>query len=351
MRQTILGFVLLLTMGLPAIARDRATSSGRAQSVTSPPAATPAASQNRRRSVRKSPPNGPIAGADSYSIQRGGTLTVNVPGVLTNDSDPQAKPLTAILVISTTHGALTLNSNGSFTYVNDSSSATTDTFTYKANNGTVDTNLAIATITITDPPPLAAADAYTATQSTTLNVSAPGVLANDTLNGAIISRYGALSGSEQTTIGANTPTAAGGTVRLTADGSVQYTPTIGFTGSDSFKYVLANGGGTSTATVTITVQSASAIDFTVTSPGFFFQFTGVTGQNPALTLTRGRTYRFRINTSSIHPFQILDAPPGSVTNNNISNGTLTFAVPAGEGVYRYFCSIHGFGNDIFTTPQ
>lgn len=349
MRQTVIGFVLLLMVGLPAIAHDHATAQGPEKTLERPAKAN--ASQPKRRSVRKTRPAGPVAGADSYTIVRGGTLVViAATGVLANDSDPQAKPLTTILVASTTHGTLTLSPDGSFTYGNDSSSATSDSFTYKATNGTAETNVATVTIAITDPPPLAAADALTATQSTTLTVPAPGILANDTLNGATITGYGASSGTEQTTIGTNTPTAGGGTVRLDANGTVTYIPVGGFTGSDSFKYRLSNGGGTSTATVTITIQNPSAIDFTVTAPGFFFQFTGVSGQNPVLTLQQGRTYRFRVNTPSIHPFMILDAPPGSVTNNNISSGTLTFAVPAGPGLYRYFCSIHGFGNDIFTTP-
>jgi len=175
------------------------------------------------------------------------------------------------------------------------------------------------------------------------------VLANDTLNQAAIASYGASSGAEQTTIGSSTPTAAGGSVRLEADGSIAYTPAGGFSGSDGFTYILANASGTSTAIVTITVQASNAIDFTVTSPGFFFQFTGLSGANPLLTLQRGRTYRFRINTAAIHPFEILDAPLGSVSNNNINNGILTFTVPPGEGSYRYHCSFHGFGNDINTT--
>lgn len=308
------------------------------------------AQSGKRRAVRKSSPAGPVAGADSYAVLRGGTLAASAgTGVLANDSDPLAKPLTAVLLTSTAHGTLTLNPDGGFTYVNDASSAASDSFTYKASNGTAETSPATATITISDPPPQAAADAFTINQNTTLNVPAPGVLANDTVHQATIASYGASSGAEQTTVGAPTPTAAGGTVRVQADGSVEYIPSGGFSGSDSFRYTLANGSGTSTATVTITVQASNAIDFTVTSPGFFFQFTGLSGQNPVLTLQRGRTYRFRINTDAIHPFGILDAPPGSVTNNNISNGILTFAVPAGEGNYRYHCTLHGFGNDINTT--
>jgi VCBS repeat-containing protein len=311
---------------------------------------SPAVAQGRRRSAGKPHPAGPMAVSDSYTVQRGGTLIVAAgTGVLANDADPLAKPLTASIVSSTAHGTLTLNPDGAFTYVNDGSSATSDSFTYKVSNGSVQSSPATATITITDAPPQAAADGVSVNQGATLHVPAPGLLANDTVNQASIASYG-VDGSEQTTIGASTSTAAGGSVLVNADGSIQYTPLGSFSGSDSFKYVLANGGGTSTATVTITVQPSNTIDFTVTSPGFFYQFTGVSGSNPVLTLTRGRTYRFRINTAAIHPFEILDAPAGSVTNNNITNGILTFAVPAGSGSYRYHCSFHEFGNDINTTP-
>ena len=310
-----------------------------------------AAQSGKRRAVRKSLPAGPAAAADSYGVLRGGTLVVNSgQGILANDTEPLAKPLTAILVTSVTHGTLTLNPDGGFTYVNDSFSAATDSFTYKASNGTLESSPAAVTITINNPPPQAAADAYTVNQNTTLTKPAPGVLENDTLSQASITSFGAATGTEQTTLGATTPTAASGTIRLEADGSFVYNPAGGFSGSDSFTYVLANATGTSAATVAITVQASNTIDFTVTSPGFFFQFTGlVSGSNPVLTLTRGRTYRFRINTAAIHPFEILDAPPGSVTNNNINNGILTFTVPPGEGSYRYHCTFHGFGNDINTT--
>ena len=192
-------------------------------------------------------------------------------------------------------------------------------------------------------------DAYSTAVNTALDVAASGVLANDTLRGAAISGYGASTGSEQTSIGAATSTASGGSVQLNADGSFHYTPASSFSGSDSFKYTLANAGGTSRGTVTITVQAQNA-DFTVTSPGFFYAISGLSGQNPVLTLQRGRTYVFTINTASSHPFEIVGAPPGSVTNNNISKGTLTFAVPNTATNYQYICSIHLFGNTIQTTP-
>lgn len=417
--------------------------------------ATAADAAGRRRAVRKTSPAGAIARADAYAVLRGQTLTVAAAtGVLANDTEPLGKPLTAVLVSATTQGTLTLNANGAFTYVQAGGSASSDSFTYQANNGTNDTAAAIVTISITDPPPqaipdlfeisrdtslavpppgllfndtsnnagiasygvngteqsilgtntataqggstnvtanggftytppnqftgsdafryvltnsggssaaqvsitvtprapLAVNDSHATTQGTQLNVAAPGVLGNDVLEGATLAGYGASTGNEQTTPGAPAATAAGGVIRLDANGSFRYDPASGFTGSDSFRYTIANTGGTATATVTLQVTASDAVDFTVTSPGFNFQFSGVSGMNPVLTLTSGRTYRFRIQTSSIHPFEILDAPPGSVTNNNISNGILTFAVPAGPGAYRYHCSLHDFGNSIQTTP-
>jgi len=99
--------------------------------------------------------------------------------------------------------------------------------------------------------PLAFDDAYNVTGST-LNVAAPGVLGNDTINSASVSSYG-VNGNEQTTIGNSTPTAQAGSISLNADGSFTYTPANSFTGTDTFKYILANAAGNSTATVTFTV--------------------------------------------------------------------------------------------------
>ena len=175
------------------------------------------------------------------------------------------------------------------------------------------------------------------------------MLTNDTLNGATITSYGASTGTEQTSIGTSTPTAQGGTLGLNADGSFSYNPVANFTGNDTFKYVIGNSGGSSTAIVTIAVQAPPG-PYVVTSPGFFYSITGLSGENPILTLTRGMTYTFQVNASSIHPFEILNAPPGSVTNNNISRGTLTFRVPTTPQSYAYHCSIHGFGNTIQTVP-
>src|ERR1041384_1335309 len=96
-------------------------------------------------------------------------------------------------------------------------------------------------------PPDALADVYPTSRDTALNVPAPGVLANDLVNAAVIASFG-ITGGQQTTLGFPTATTGGGTITLQGDGRFSYAPAAGFVGSDDFRYVITNSGGTSTAT-------------------------------------------------------------------------------------------------------
>src|SRR5437867_1433618 len=57
------------------------------------------------------------ANDDSYTTPEDTQLTVSAPGVLANDSDVDGDALSAVLVSNPTHGTLTLNGDGSFTYM------------------------------------------------------------------------------------------------------------------------------------------------------------------------------------------------------------------------------------------
>ena len=59
------------------------------------------------------------ANVDSYTVAAGGTLNVpTTTGVLANDIDPMTgATMTANLISTTPHGTLTLNSDGSLSYV------------------------------------------------------------------------------------------------------------------------------------------------------------------------------------------------------------------------------------------
>ena len=68
--------------------------------------------------------------------------------MLANDTDPEGKSLTAQLATGPSHGALTLNSDGSFTYTPVASYTGADSFTYVANDGEENSNTATAAITV-----------------------------------------------------------------------------------------------------------------------------------------------------------------------------------------------------------
>jgi len=90
----------------------------------------------------------PVAVADAYGTMLGTPLSKAAPGVLANDTDPDADPLMASLVSGTTNGALTLNANGSFTYTPDAGFVGTDSFTYVAHDGTYESNPVTVTIVV-----------------------------------------------------------------------------------------------------------------------------------------------------------------------------------------------------------
>ncbi len=77
----------------------------------------------------------PIARADAYTTTQETSLVVTAPGVLANDSDANGDPLTAALDTGPTHGSVTLNMDGSFTYLPAEDYLGGDQFTYTVTDG------------------------------------------------------------------------------------------------------------------------------------------------------------------------------------------------------------------------
>src|SRR4029434_1090530 len=171
------------------------------------------------------------------------TLTIAASGVLANDSDVDGDALSALLVSQPTHGSLTWNSDGGFSYVPAANYNGPDSFTYKANDGQADSGIATVSITITgvNDAPVAVDDSYTTPEDTTLNVTAPGVLANDS----------DVDGDTLSAILVSQPTH--GSLTLNGNGSFSYTPAAYYNGPDSFTYKANDGQADSgIATVSIT---------------------------------------------------------------------------------------------------
>ncbi len=99
----------------------------------------------------------PTAVADSYSTNEDTSLNVPAPGVLANDTDPDTgDTLTAVFVSGPSHGALTLNANGSFSYTPAPNYNGPDSFSYKARDARgAESSAATVSITVNavnDPP-------------------------------------------------------------------------------------------------------------------------------------------------------------------------------------------------------
>src|SRR5207249_2981384 len=90
----------------------------------------------------------PVAANSCEERHVGTALTFTAPGVLANDTDVDSPALTAVVVTGPGHGALTLNANGSFTYTPAANFNGSDSFTYKANDGQADSNVATVALTI-----------------------------------------------------------------------------------------------------------------------------------------------------------------------------------------------------------
>ena len=91
----------------------------------------------------------PVANNDAYGHYGSDTaLSVAAPGVLGNDNDPDDDALTATKVSNPRHGSITLRTDGSFTYLANEDYVGNDSFTYKVNDGTANSNTATVTITV-----------------------------------------------------------------------------------------------------------------------------------------------------------------------------------------------------------
>lgn len=194
------------------------------------------------------PSQPPTANSDSYNTAEDTPLIVPASAVLANDTDPENALLTAVLVTTTSHGALTLNANGSFSYSQHDNFFGSDSFTYRANDGTSDSNLATVTISVNpvNDAPVAAADSYTVDQDSVLSIAAQGVLSNDS----------DVDGDTLTAIAWSGNSAQGGQVVLNSNGSFTYTPPPGFSGTDTFSYRASDGSLESNwATVSIAVEA------------------------------------------------------------------------------------------------
>ncbi len=210
----------------------------------------------------------------TYTIQATNWLTTTITGATISDTLPAGVTLAGPITLDPPGAGLVQGSPPLLVHnlTITGGQRITITFPVTVNMGlaagTAITNTAVLTapgiitpitnqvrILIANVPPIAANDAYTTTEGIPLVIAAPGLLANDS----------DADGDSLTAILDTGP--ATGTLALAADGSLVYTPTLGYTGALTFTYTASDGMALSApATVTITVAAAPVTEFKIYLP-------------------------------------------------------------------------------------
>ncbi len=268
----------------------------------------------------------PVARADNYSVNEDTTLTVPVPiGVLANDSDAQSSPLTAAFVSGTT---VTFNSNGSFTYVPPANFYGTAAFTYKANDGSLDSNVVTVTLTV-----VAVNDVPSFTKGINQNVDANSLGQAVTGWGTAISQGTGDTGQVVDFIVTNTNSPMFSVQpAVSASGTLTYTPAPNATGVATVSVRIHDNAGTANGGV----DTSAVQTFTITIPDTI----GPTGGSVDASGLVGTGARYsKVLTLSLLLTKGADpsglAPTGAVLNR--ATATLTSAAGTADGV----CGTYG----------
>ena len=180
----------------------------------------------------------PVCSADTSS----GNEDTDQSGTLVcTDADDDT--LTYSKVAGPTHGSATVDTDGAWSYSPDGDYSGPDSFTFRANDGTDNSNTVAMSITVTptNDPPVCAPDSSSGSEDNDQNGTITCTDADDdTLT------YSKVAGP------------AHGTAAVAADGDWTYSPNADYSGPDSFTF-RANDGtvNSNTATMSITVTSAN----------------------------------------------------------------------------------------------
>ena len=242
--------------------------------------------------------NATVTIANSAPVANDQTVTLNedeTASITLTASDANGDTLTYQIVTGPSLGILT-GQAPNLTYTPSQNYNGSDTFTFKANDGSLDSNTATVTLSIqaVNDTPTAVDDTVTTNEDTVIAVIS--VLANDADP----------DGDTLSVDDFTQPTH--GTAGSNGDGTLTYTPDTDFNGTDSFTYTVSDGNsGTDTATVNITINPVND------SP---------VANNQTVTLNEDETASIILTAS--------DADGDALTYQIVSNpshGTLTGVAP------------------------
>ena len=225
-------------------------------------------------------------------------------------SDVDNTSLTYTVVAQAGHGSVTLNQDGSFSYTPNANYFGSDSFTWKVNDGSLDSNVATVNLTVNgvNDRPVVVESTTTGDEDTTIT----GTLAASDADG-------------DTLVYTLVTQAFHGTVTLNQDGSFSYTPNGNYSGNDSFVFRVSDGHSVASASGFLRVSPVN--DAPVAQNG------SASGDED--TTIAGTVVASDIESTSL-TYAVVDQPShGSVTLNQ-------------DGSFSYTPNGNYSGNDSFT---
>ncbi|MCH1417324.1 MAG: Ig-like domain-containing protein, partial [Flavobacteriaceae bacterium] len=232
----------------------------------------------------------PVAVTETIAVIEAGTATTLNDGVTTSllANDIDTDPLTAVLVTDPTEGSLTLNPDGTFIYVHGGGNLSSDSFTYSANDGKINSAPVTVSITVTgtNDPPVANNDNIIVPlngTATTLDNGLNSVLANDSDP----------DGDALTVTLVSSPSY--GTLTLNPGGTFSYKQNGTLNSGDSFTYSVTDGTLTSTAaTVNILLSCSPCTESIIEGGpnGVSFSYSDCLCKTVRVYVPKGKAYTF-----------------------------------------------------------
>jgi hypothetical protein len=244
----------------------------------------------------------PVNDAPVANAQTVTTAEDTATGVALTGSDVDGNPLTYSVVTGPAHGTLS-GAAPSLTYTPTPNYNGPDSFTFKVNDGTVDSAPATVSITVTavNDAPVANAQSVTTAQDTAKAITLTGSdVDGDALTYSVVAApaHGALSGTAP---------------------NLTFTPAAGYNGSDSFTFKVNDGKADS---------NVAAVAITITPGGSQAPIT--VSLSPAAALAGGAAFTLTVNGSNFVATSRVRWNGSNRTTTFLSSSQLTAAISASD---------------------
>jgi VCBS repeat-containing protein len=225
----------------------------------------------------------PVAQAGNATVGEGGSVAGQVRGIDADAGDS----LTYALVSGTTHGTVTVNADGSFSYSHNGSENFSDAFTFEVMDAAGAKSQSTVSITVTPVNDAPVAQAGTATVAEGGSVS--GQVQGTDVDAGDALAYALVNGASH------------GTVTVNADGSFSYTHNASENFSDAFTFEVTDvAGARSQSTVSITVTPVNDAPVAQAGTATVAEGGGVTGQVQGTDVDAGDTLAYALVNGASH---------------------------------------------------